>query len=169
MEGESNEDGEPIRRRKHARHVRVARTSVGKGVFAQRTYQRGDVIGEIEGEVIDDDQYGSDYCMNIGGGRALEPAAPFRFVNHSCEPNCRFDYFDLATPGGGTPSRRVFLLAMYKIRPGEQLTIDYGWSARGAIPCRCGAASCRGWIVDQKYLAVLVTKGGAPPHLGEAG
>jgi len=35
------------------------------------------------------------YCMDIGNGRVLEPHAPFRYVNHSCEPNCEFDWFDL--------------------------------------------------------------------------
>ena len=166
MEDEAENDGERSPRRKRARQVRVGRTAVGKGVFAQRTYQSGEIVGEIEGEVIHDEKYGSDYCMNIGGGRALEPAAPFRFVNHSCEPNCRFDYFDLASPGGGPACRRVFLLAMDKIRPGDQLTIDYGWSAQGAIPCRCGAPTCRGWIVDEKYVSDLVAAKISPSHQG---
>jgi SET domain-containing protein len=40
---------------------------------------------------------------------------------------------------------------MQTIRPinaGEELLIDYCWPADAAIPCRCGALGCRGWIVD---------------------
>lgn len=143
---------------KRTKQVRVARTPLGKGVFAGRTYRSGDIIGEIEGEIIDDIEYGSDYCMNLGDTRRLEPAAPFRFVNHSCEPNCRFDFFDLAEVKGSLPQRRVFLLATHEIRPGEQLTIDYGWSSRGAIRCRCGAPSCRGWIVSEEDLPEVISR-----------
>ena len=148
---------EESRGRKRGKAVRVARTSVGKGVFAQRTYRGGDIIGEIDGEVIDDVEYGSDYCMNMGDNRRLEPAPPFRYVNHSCEPNCRFDFFDVRDDSKPPSARRrVFLLAKYEIRPGEQFTIDYGWSWQGAIRCRCGAPTRRGWIVSVADLPQLL-------------
>jgi SET domain-containing protein len=44
--------------------------------------------------------------------------------------------------------RCVFLIALREIRPDEELTIDYNWPAQQAIVCRCGAPTCRGWIVD---------------------
>jgi len=91
--------------------------------------------------------------MDIGDGRVLEPEPPFRFVNHSCEPNCEFDWFDLVPEGGSQAVRRVYLIALREIKPGEELTIDYNWSAEGAIACRCGAPTCRGWIVDPDQLA----------------
>lgn len=128
--------------------VEVKRTKVGKGIFARKRFPESVVIGEFKGETIHDEDYGSDYCMSIGDGMALEPEPPFCFVNHSCEPNCEFDWFDLAEPGGGPEKRRVFLISIREIEPGEELTIDYNWTASNAIPCRCGAPSCRGWIVD---------------------
>lgn len=138
--------------------VRVGATRVGKGVFARRRYPAEAVIGEIAGQIIDDPHYGSDYCMNIGDGRALEPAAPFRYVNHSCEPNCEFDFFDLSDAGQTDTRRRVFLIALQEIKPGEELTIDYNWAAASAIPCRCQSPSCRGWIVDPGQLDALTDR-----------
>lgn len=135
--------------------VRIGHTRVGKGIFAQKRYPAAAVIGEILGEVIDDANYGSDYCMHIGGTCQLEPAPPFRFVNHNCEPNCEFDFFDLTEPGETQSRRRVFLISLREIKPGEELTIDYNWSAGAAIPCRCQAATCRGWIVDPAQLPEL--------------
>jgi len=135
--------------------VRTGRTRVGKGVFTQRWYQSDEIIGEIEGVVVDDERYGSEYCMDMGDGRCLEPAAPFRYLNHSCEPNCGFRWHDVRAPGDQRARRRVFLYALRVIRPGEELTIDYAWPAAAAIPCRCGSPSCRGWIVARDELAAL--------------
>ena len=153
--GAGEESDERSVRRGHDKSVRIGATRVGKGLFARRRYPAETVIGEIKGQIIDDPHYGSDYCMNIGEGRALEPTAPFRYVNHSCEPNCEFDFFDLRDAGETETRRRVFLIALREIKPGEELTIDYNWSAASAIPCRCQAPSCRGWIVDPGQLDAL--------------
>ena len=135
--------------------VRTGRTRVGQGVFAQRWYQFDQIIGEIQGVVVRDERYGSEYCMDIGDGRCLEPDPPFRYLNHSCEPNCRFEWHDVRAPGDRCSKRRMFLYALQVIRPGEELTIDYAWPATAAIPCRCGSPSCRGWIVASDELAAL--------------
>jgi hypothetical protein len=132
--------------------VRIGRTRVGKGVFARKRYPATTVIGEILGDVIEEAGYGSRYCMDIGNGRVLEPHAPYRYVNHSCAPNCEFDFFDLAPMGESQSLRRVFLISLREIKPGEELTIDYNWSAETAIPCRCEAPTCRGWIVNPDQL-----------------
>ena len=128
--------------------VHVARSRTGKGVFAKRRFKPNETIGEILGTLIQDAQYGSDYCFRIGENTCLEPESPFRFINHSCEPNCEFDWFDIVSTGETAPRKRVLLFAMSVIKPDDQLTIDYNWSAAAAIPCRCQAASCRGWVVD---------------------
>jgi hypothetical protein len=43
----------------------------------------------VSGWVISDPNYGSDYCIDAGDGKVLEPAAPFCYLNHACEPNCQ--------------------------------------------------------------------------------
>ncbi len=138
--------------------VRIGMTRVGKGLFARRRYPAQTVIGEIKGEIIDDPHYGSDYCMNVGNGQILEPEAPFRYVNHSCEPNCEFDVFDLPEPRKLNRHRRVFLISLREIKPGEELTIHYHWSAASAIGCRCQSPSCRGWIVDPTQWDTLMAR-----------
>ncbi len=57
-----------------------------------------------------------------------------RFVNHSCEPNCRSTGFDLE-------------IAVRDIQPGEQVTDDYGsLNVDYEFACRCGSPVCRGTI-----------------------
>ena len=136
--------------------VRVARTKVGLGVFAERWFAPDEIVGEIEGAIIDDFSYSSRYCMDLGDSRCLEPGPPFRYMNHSCAPNCQFLWYDINEGDSRPPRRRVFVLANYRISHGDELTIDYGWPPHMAIPCRCGAANCRGWIVAQCDLAEVL-------------
>ena len=146
--------------KQRAAAVRIGRTQLGRGVFARRRFHAEQVIGVIRGQVIDDPGYTSNYCMELGDGRSLEPIAPFRYLNHSCDPNCElfsWESDDLA------PLGRLWLQALKPIEPGEELTIDYAWPADAAIPCGCGAAGCRGWIVALEELSALQSAGSAVP------
>jgi hypothetical protein len=58
------------------------------GVFAYAFIPQGTPIGRVPGKMIIDPNYGSDYCINAGEDKVLEPAPPFCYLNHSCEPNC---------------------------------------------------------------------------------
>jgi hypothetical protein len=126
--------------------IRIDMTPVGRGVFARRPLQANLVLGEITGTILDDHPEDSSYVMELASGRLLDPAAPLRFVNHSCDPNCEIFYWD--EEDGTPPEDRLFLQTIRAIAKGEELSIDYSWPADAAIPCRCGAANCRGWIVD---------------------
>lgn len=129
----------------------IADTQVGKGVFAARDISSGVEIGRVTGTVIDDPNYSSNYCIDLGGPLSLEPGEPFRFLNHSCEPNCELVYYE-ADPAGGWPLPTIFVETIARVHRGDQLTIDYGWPADNAIECLCGAATCRGWVVDPAEL-----------------
>ena len=135
--------------------IRVGETSVGKGVFARRQIQEGLLLSEIHGKVLDDYPEDSSYCMALPSGKLLEPAAPLRFLNHSCDPNCELFYWE--DQDITLQEDRLWLQTIRPIVPGEQLLIDYCWPADAAIPCQCGAATCRGWIVDS---------GRVPPSAG---
>ena len=71
-----------------------------------------------------------------------------RFINHSCDPNC-----ETVIEGG-----RVFIEAVRTIQPGEELGYEYGltWESTddpdelARYACRCGAAKCRGTMLDEK-------------------
>lgn len=126
--------------------VRVDETPVGKGVFAIRNYPERSVIGQISGEIICDPHGGSEYAIEVDAEHRLEPNAPFRFVNHSCDANCEFEVL-IDEAEDGSKRQILYLSAVKDIFAGEQLTIEYNWPATSAIPCKCGAANCRGWIV----------------------
>jgi hypothetical protein len=68
--------------------VRVGKNSYGLGVFAFAFIPKGTPIARVSGQVIRDPDYGSDYCIDAGEGKVLEPAPPFCYLNHACEPNC---------------------------------------------------------------------------------
>jgi SET domain-containing protein len=119
---------------------------VGQGLFSGSRIPRRAKIGEFEGEVI-----GLREARRRAKGRSIvaivelerhaldATASPrgFRFINHSCDPNT----FIRCTPA------RAEFYARRDIRPGEELTADYGESHHnGKLPCRCGAANCRGFI-----------------------
>ena len=58
-------------------------------------------------------------------------------INHSCEPNCRFDI----------RHHEVWIVSLRGIEQGEELLLDYRFARRSEVaPCFCGAASCRGTI-----------------------
>ena len=125
-------------------HLKTGETAYGKGVFAKRPIKKGEEVGLITGDVMDEREFESNYCMDLGYNRVLEPRNIFRRMNHSCEPNCEIVAFD------DPKDDRIIVEALKHIAVGEQLSIDYAWPADWAIPCLCGAGKCRGHIVHPK-------------------
>lgn len=90
---------------------------------------------------------GPDHAMEIAVDEVMLPSGDIDdCVNHSCEPNCRLEF---------TPDRRVFLVALRDIGPGEELSFDYATTTTTAglsafpgwrFACLCGAPSCRGEV-----------------------
>ena len=128
-----------------ALEVRPSRL-VGRGLYAGVPIARRAKIGEFEGERI-----GLREARRRARGRAviaiveLERHAldatsvrrGFRYINHSCDPNT----FMRCT------ATRAEFYALRAIARGEELTVDYGeCQHEGRLACRCGAASCRGFI-----------------------
>jgi hypothetical protein len=136
--------------------VRVGPATYGQGVYACRSFRRGEKIARIEGDVIFDETAGSEYAIDLSDGRLLEPWEPFRYLNHSCEPNC--ELLNFTADDADKTEYEVRLKAIKAIAEGEQLTIDYAWSADAAIPCGCKTATCRGWIVSPEQLHIVHKK-----------
>lgn len=135
--------------------VVVKETHVGRGVFAGRAIHPEEEIGRIEGELFDDPDHDSNYSIGIDDTYSIEPFAPFRFLNHSCEPNCELVVYDDAEHLSPDGIPEVYVIALKEITPGAELSIDYGWPATSAIPCQCNTPRCRGWIVDADELALI--------------
>lgn len=133
----------------------------GRGVYARRPIQSGDVVIDYCGEIIPlgeamqrerarqqrvaagvTGEDACDYLYILDEARAIDGRIGgnvARLINHSCEPNCRSEIWD----------DRVWIVAERDIAPGEELSFDYGYTFRDGLahPCRCGAASCVGYIV----------------------
>jgi uncharacterized protein len=138
--------------------VELRDTHVGLGVFTRQPFRRCEIIADVCGHIVNSATYDSSFCMEFGPDRALEPVGVFRFLNHSCNPNCELFFFEAAA-GDEDHERelpdRLWLKSLRPIAVGDELTIDYAWPAERAIPCLCGAANCRGWIVAAEELALI--------------
>ena len=74
---------------------------------------------------------------------------PDNFINHSCDPNLRYD-----TAGN--------VVAARDIRKGEEVFIDYGFFVVNfdePFTCTCGAQNCRGRIRRQDWKKLAATYG----------
>lgn len=130
----------------------------GRGVFARRHLRKGVKLIEYRGELIDKDESNrrglelfeesqktggaSVYIFDLDEAHDLDgnkPWNPARLINHSCEPNA-----EMIDDEG-----RLFLYTLREVRKGEEITFDYGYDIEHFLdhPCRCGTASCVGYIV----------------------
>jgi len=149
--------------------LKVGPARLGLGVFARRAIVTGESVGEVTGLVRDDPDYSTDYCMDLGGDMSLEPDAPFRYLNHSCDPNCELVLIETEEEDGSDGIPEIWLETLRPIAPGEEMTIDYGWPADTEVRCLCGSPRCRGWIgvSDDTSDRPIRVDGpeGAEPHL----
>jgi SET domain-containing protein len=149
----------------------VARKSPihGNGVFAVAPIAKGERVIEYKGQrrthaQVDADTSGDvesghtflftlndDYVVdaNYGGNDA-------RWINHSCDPNCEAVIAE--DEGGDRRKDRIFIEALRDIRPGEELTYNYGIVlAERHTPrlkkiwaCLCGSPKCTGTMLQPK-------------------
>jgi SET domain-containing protein len=145
------------------RRIQVRRSGVhGKGVFALAKLKKGEQIIEYKGEVIDwpealrrhphdPSDPNHTFYFHIDDGNVIDAKVggnAARWINHACQPNCEADEVD----------GRVFIKALHKIRPGEELFYDYGLiiderytrKLKKQFECRCGAKKCRGTMLAPK-------------------
>jgi uncharacterized protein len=79
-----------------------------------------------------------------------------RWINHSCAPNCRAVVEE--NQDGKRREDRVLIESLREIRPGEELTYDYGISLGERLTprlkriwaCHCGDSSCIGTMLKPK-------------------
>ena len=135
----------------------------GSGGFATRAIAAGTRIVEYTGERIGHAEADARYddatmprhhtfLMVVDDETVIDAAVgggPAKFINHSCEPNCRQEIVD----------GRAFIVATRAIAPGEELTYDYAYTREagadedhpGRYACRCGAPRCRGTILSVRH------------------
>jgi SET domain-containing protein len=145
------------------RRIQVRRSGVhGKGVFALRPIARGEKIIEYTGELItwpeaqrrhphDPDDPNHTFYFHIDDKRVIDANVggnAARWINHACKPNCEADEED----------GRIFIKALRRIAPGEELFYDYGLvidermtrALKAQFACHCGSRQCRGTMLAPK-------------------
>jgi len=121
----------------------------GRGVFARRRFEPGDVIVAYapKQRKVDADSAeaieASESKLTLLSEHAFviipDTTVPGGWLcNHSCRPNA-----DLYSDREGR------VQCTRPIAAGDEVTIFYGWvteNESGRDPCRCGSATCRGYI-----------------------
>ncbi|KAH8426421.1 putative histone-lysine N-methyltransferase (Ash1) [Aspergillus melleus] len=133
----------------------IKTTDRGYGVRSNRTFEPNQIIVEYTGEIITQTEcekrmrsvYKNNECyylMYFDQNMIIDATrgSIARFVNHSCEPNCRMEKWTVA----GKPRMALFA-GDRGITTGQELTYDYNfdpYSQKNVQQCRCGSSNCRG-------------------------
>jgi uncharacterized protein len=100
----------------------VKKTRIGLGLFAKRSFSKGELVIEYTGALIsndDADHRGGRYLFQVNSRWTVDGTGRenlSRYINHSCDPNC-IAY---------TRGKRILIYARRAIAPGEELAYDYG-------------------------------------------
>ena len=112
----------------------------GRGVFAARRIEAGEVIIDGCREVLSDEAVAALPAeerpfISVIDGKNIWMTSPSRFVNHSCSPNAR------GTDHGDIASRTI--------DAGEEITVDYvDEQVPGLrLECNCREPNCRGLLI----------------------
>lgn len=123
------------------RPFRVGRSRTGLGLFATRPIRKGLRIAQYKGRKLGTKEAnklearGNLYLYEINSRWTIDgtPRSNIaRYFNHSCNPNA--EIYDV--------KHRVFIRTLRNIKPGEEITYDYGVdylkNVIGRSNCKCG-------------------------------
>ncbi len=124
----------------------------GYGVITTRPYSQGEIVCYGDGVLYPGDaEFDDTYALILpeedsGTGEVVfwDLVCQTRWFNHSCDPNTDV----MAKWDHEANTVRAWWVAIRDIPVGEEITYDYAFIADVAEPCRCGAVTCRGLIVD---------------------
>ncbi|XP_031117472.1 histone-lysine N-methyltransferase ASHH2-like isoform X1 [Ipomoea triloba] len=142
----------------------------GYGLQLLEDVSKGCFIIEYVGEVLDMRVYEARqkeyalkdhkhfYFMTLNGSEVIDACAKGnlgRFINHSCDPNCRTEKW----MANGEVC--IGLFAIRDIKKGEELTFDYNYVrvfGAAAKKCVCGSPQCRGYIGGDPQNAEVIVQ-----------
>jgi uncharacterized protein len=123
------------------RPFKIGRSFTGFGLFATRPIKKRVRIVEYKGPILDledaerAERRGNRYLYEVSKHRTIDGTPRrnvARYANHSCNPNAE----SVVWRG------RVFIKALRNIKPGEEITYDYGTDylklVIGRSNCKCG-------------------------------
>jgi len=132
----------------------------GFGVFAARRIRKGTTVIEYLGDRVSHAQADARYedkdpndnhtfLFTVDAKTVIDAGVngnEARYINHGCDPNCE----------STTVNKRVYIVAIRTIQPGEELSYDYqiqrdsddAPNVDDVYACRCGALNCRGSMLE---------------------
>jgi uncharacterized protein len=121
--------------------LKVKRSSAGLGLFTASEIPRNACVIEYVGRELTKEEAEnskSKYLFEISSRKTIdgtERSNIARYINHSCKPNAEAEIH----------RGRVFIFALRKIQPGEELTYNYGKEYFNDIikPMGCRCSSCK--------------------------
>ena len=141
----------------------------GNGVFAIAPIKKGTRLIQYQGALLTHKQVDRVYADDVETGHtflftlnehfvidANVDGNDARWINHSCEPNCEAV---VEEDDDGNPTQdKIFIEATRAIKPGEELTYNYGIILGEAHTarlkklwtCLCGSKKCTGTMLQPK-------------------
>ena len=149
----------------------VARRSEihGNGVFANEQIEKGERIiryrgrlrthDEVDAEYGGEEENGHTFLFTLNDEYVIDgnfDSGVARWINHSCSPNCEAVVEE--DDRGRKDRDKVFIEALRRIKPGEELTYNYGIvleerytpKLKKLWACRCGSKKCTGTLLQPK-------------------
>lgn len=152
-----------------ARKIAARKSRIhGNGVFALTAIAKGERIieykgrrrthAEVDTEDSGDAESGHTFLFTLDDDYVIDANYQgniARWINHGCNPNCEAV---LDEDEKHPKKSQVFIEARRKIKPGEELTYDYGITLdephtarlKKIWECRCGARKCTGTMLQPK-------------------
>jgi hypothetical protein len=123
---------------------RIGRSRTGMGLFATKPIKKGTRIIRYFGPLLDcnkeeQDAIENKYLFQLTNRWTIDGAVReniARYINHSCRPNAESDVKPI--------KRKVFIVAIKNIEPGEEINYDYGtdYFKEYIKPIGCLCAAC---------------------------
>ncbi|KAF5467906.1 hypothetical protein F2P56_012110 [Juglans regia] len=151
----------------------------GYGLKLVEDISKGQFLIEYVGEVLDMLAYEARqkdyafkghrhfYFMTLNGSEVIDACAKGnlgRFINHSCDPNCRTEKWMV------NGEICIGLFALRDIKKDEEVTFDYNYVrvfGAAAKKCYCGAPQCRGYIGGDLLNSEVIVQGDSDEEFPE--
>ena len=152
------------------RKIATRRSNIhGNGMFAVAPIKKGERLIEYKGrrrthDEVDagdtgDADSGHTFLFTLNDEYVIDAnfeGNSARWINHSCEPNCEAVLEE--DDGDDRRKDKVFIEAIRNIKPGEELSYNYGIrleekhtkELKKIWECRCGSPKCTGTMLQPK-------------------
>ena len=129
----------------------IKKSSIGKGVFAGKDFEKNEKIFDFQGKLFSHDPMPiynpkKDRFIQIGRKLYMGGSGMYDdYINHSCQPNS----------GVKINGKKAVLVAIKNVLVGQEITFDYSTTMdenNFEMKCLCNKKNCRKKIKDFKYL-----------------